>query len=134
MTDPRHSWIRSPFVGVVLGFFAGGLVVLLFERLGHLVVGTGDLTNPASITGPMFASVLIAWVLGTGAAGAVATYWARAKSLIPAAIAGLVLLAGAITNILAFPHPVWMIVGAIVLMPAAAILAGRGVARRGLAS
>ena len=82
----------------------------------------GDLS---SVTTPMFLSVLVAWVLGSAVAGAVATRWSDARSALPGAIAGAVLLAGAVSNLFVIPHPIWMAVGAVVLMPLAAYMAAR---------
>ena len=124
MAETR-SWTRSPVVGGIVGVFAGGLTVLLVESLGHRLFGTADLSDPSSITTPMFASVLVAWILGASVAGWLGTYWARSQSLVLGTVAGLVLLAGSVSNMIAIPHPTWMMVAAVVLMPAAAVLAAK---------
>lgn len=126
MTETR-SWMRSSVVGVVVGVLAGGLTVFLIEALGHALFGTGDPADVTTITSPMWASVLVAWILGSAVGGAVATYWGRSHTVRAGGIVGLVLLAGAAANMFAFPHPVWMIVGAVVLMPLAALAAARAV-------
>ena len=127
----RASWFTHPVVGGVLGVFAGALVILLIESAGHLLLGTADPAVPGSITTPMMASVLVAWVAGAFTAGMVATIWTGSRTILPGAIAGLVLLSASVATMMAIPHPVWMMVGAVVLMPAAAWLAGRArVARR----
>jgi hypothetical protein len=127
MAESR-SWVRSSFIGIVVGVLAGGLTVFLIEALGHAVFGTGDPTDLTAITTPMWASVLVAWILGSAVGGAVATYWGRSPTARAGGIVGVVLLAGAVANMFAFPHPVWMVVGAVVLMPLAALGAARGVA------
>jgi len=106
-----------------VGTFAGGLTVLLGESAGHALFGTVEPGDLASVTGPMFASVLVAWVLGSVVGGVVATVWTRARSYIPGVVVGLVLLAGAMSNMFVIPHPWWMMIGAVVLMPGAACLA-----------
>ena len=121
----KGSWTRSPIVGGIVGVFAGGLTILLVQSLGHRLFGTGDLTDPSSITTPMFASVLVAWILGASVAGWLGTYWARSQSTVLGTIAGLVLLAGSVSNMIAIPHPTWMMIAAVVLMPVAAIVAAR---------
>ena len=121
----RRGWMRSPLVGVVMGVLAGGLAVFLMEGLGHRLFGTADPGDLSSVTTPMFLSVLVAWVLGSAVAGAVATRWSDARSALPGAIAGAVLLAGAVSNLFVIPHPIWMAVGAVVLMPLAAYMAAR---------
>lgn len=125
----RMGWIRSRTVGAVVGVFAGGIAILLLESAGHRLLGTAGPGDLSSVTGSMFAAVLVAWLVGAATAGAVATYWARASTPVAGAVAGLVLLAGAVANFFAFPHPLWMIVAAVVGMPAAA-LAGAALARR----
>lgn len=120
-----RGWIRSSGVGVVIGVLAGGLVVFLVEGFGHRLFGIADPDDLSSVTTPMFVSVLIAWVLGSAVAGAVATRWSDARTPLPGAIAGAVLLAGAVSNLFVIPHPVWMAVGAVVLMPLAAYVAAR---------
>ena len=46
--------------------------------------------------------------------------------LVVGTVVGIVLLAGAVSNMFVIPHPVWMMVLAVVLMPGAAILAAKG--------
>jgi hypothetical protein len=45
-------------------------------------------------------------------------------------IVGLTLLAGAVSTMIAIPHPLWMSAAAVVLMPVAAVLAARATATR----
>lgn len=124
-----RSRIRSPVVAGIVGLFAGGLTILLLEWVGHRLFGTADLADPSTITTPMFASVLVAWVVGSAVAGAVGTYWARATTITVGLVLGLLLVAGAFSNLALAPHPAWMMISATVLMPTAAILAARIVAR-----
>lgn len=121
----RRPWYASPVAGGVIGVFAGGLTIMLLEAGAHQVVGTADPTNPASITTPMFLSVVVAWIAGCFVAGTVATIWSRAQSATPAVVAGLVLLAGAVMNFVTIPHPAWVMAAAFLLMPATAWMAAR---------
>jgi hypothetical protein len=121
----NRKWYASPVVAGIVGVFAGGLTILLLESAGHVLFGTADPVDPSTITGPMFASVLVAWVVGCYVAGTVATLWTGSTSMTPGIVAGLVLLGGAVMNIIALPHPMWLVVAAFVLMPAAAFLAAR---------
>lgn len=123
MSKRWKRWITSSVAGAVVGIFAGGLAVLLGESAGHALFGTVEPGDLASVTGPMFASVLVAWVLGSAVGGVVATVWTRARSYVPGVVVGLVLLAGAVSNMFVIPHPWWMMIGAVVLMPGAAYLA-----------
>lgn len=119
------SWTRHPILAGVTGVLAGALAIALFEWLGHQWLGQPDLAKPESITTTMFASVLVAWVVGAGTAALVATAWSGGRSLVPGLVAAGVLLAGSVATMFAFPHPGWMVVGALVLMPAAAWLGAR---------
>lgn len=125
--NSKGNWVRSSFVGGVVGVFAGGLTIFLIESLGHAVLGTADPTDLSTVTVPMFASVLVAWIVGSIVAGALATYWARSSSPILGFVTGLILLAAAVSNMFVIEHPLWMVVGAVVLMPLAAVLAARSV-------
>lgn len=119
------SWTRHPVIAGVVGVLAGAHVIALVEWLGHQWLGKADVAQPATITAPMFASVLLAWVLGAGTAALVATAWAGGRSRVPGLVAAGVLVAGSVATMFAIPHPAWMIAGALVLMPAAAWLGAR---------
>lgn len=119
------SWVRSRFMGGVIGVFSGGLTILLLESLGHGLFGSVDPSDLTSVTGAMWGSVLVSWIVGAWIAGALATYWAKATRASLGLVVGLILLAGAVSNMVAFPHPVWMMAGAVVLMPTAAVVAAR---------
>ena len=125
----KQGWARSPFVGGVIGVFAGGLTIFLLEAVGHMLFGTVDPADLESVPDAMFGPVLVAWIVGSAVAGAAATLWARSTSLVLGVVVGLVLLAAAVSNMLVLPHPVWMMVAAVLLMPAAAITAARYSAR-----
>lgn len=118
-----QGWTRSKPVAGLVGGFAGGIVILLLESAGHRLLGTAGPGDLAAVTPAMFASVLVAWLVGSAVAGALATYWARASTVGLGAVVGVVLLGGAVANFIAFPHPMWMIVAAVVGMPAAAVWA-----------
>ncbi len=125
MANTRATWVRSKLVAGLVGLFAGGITILLIESAGHAAFGTADPANLDAVTVPMFLSVLAAWTVGSGVAGAVATYWSGAATGGLALGMGLILLAGAVSNMLVIPHPVWLVVAAVVLMPLTAWMAGR---------
>jgi hypothetical protein len=118
-------WTRHPLIAGVIGVLAGALVIALVEWLSHQWLGTVDVARPETISVPMFASVLVAWVLGAGTAALVATAWNGGRSLGPGLVAAGVLVAGSVATMFAIPHPGWMVAGALVLMPAAAWLGAR---------
>lgn len=119
------SWIRHPVLAGVIGVLAGAVTIALLEWLGGLWLGRADLARPSTISPPMFAGVLLAWVLGAGTAALVATAWCGGRSRVPGLVAAGVLMAGSAATMLAIPHPGWMVAGALVLMPAAAWLGAR---------
>lgn len=119
------AWTRHPFLAGLVGVFAGALAIALTEWLAHQLLGPVDLKQPGSIGSPMFASVLVAWVLGAGTAARVASAWHRRASRVPGLAAAGVLMSGSVVTLFALPHPTWMIAGALLLMPAAAWLGSR---------
>ncbi len=119
------AWTRHPFIAGLVGVLAGGVLIALIEWMGHQWLGRADLSRSETITPTQFGSVLVAWVLGAGWAALVATAWSGGGSRIPGLVAAGVLLAGSVATMFAIPHPVWMVVGALVLMPAAAWLGTR---------
>ena len=121
----RASWTRHPVLAGVVGVLAGGITIALVEWLGHQWFGTAQLTAPATIGTPLFAAVLVGWVLGAGVAARVATAWSGGRSAVPGLVVAGVLLAGSVATMLSFPHPVWVVAGALLLMPAAAWLGAR---------
>jgi hypothetical protein len=125
----QRSWMAHPVVGGIVGVFAGGLTVMLCEVLGHALFGTADPNDLSTITTPMLASVLASWILGAAVAGFVATHWTGARSIWPGTISALVLFAGSVATLFAIPHPVWMTVATVALMPAAGWLAASSSAR-----
>ena len=129
MENSGRGWIRSPVVGGILGVFTGGLVVLVVETIGHQLLGTAGPGDLSKVTMPMFAAVLVAWILGCAAGGWMATYWSQTTSSVTGTVVGLVLLAGSVANFFAFPHPIWLMISAVILMPLAAFM-GASKARR----
>lgn len=125
------SWTRHPVLAGLIGVLAGGLTIALVEWLGHQWLGTADVARPETISTALFASVLVAWVLGAGAAAGVATAWNGGRSPLPGLVAAGLLLAGSGATMFAIPHPVWMVAGALLLMPAAAWLGVRSRLQRG---
>lgn len=118
-------WLNHPVVAGIVGVFAGGLAIALIEWLGHQWLGPVQPGSGAVIGDAMFGAVLLAWIVGAGVAGAVATLWSGRRTALPGVLGGLVLLAGSVATMFAFPHPGWVIAGALLLMPAAAWLGAR---------
>lgn len=113
--------IRS-ILSVVAGVLVAGLVVFVTEAIGHLVFpppeGT-DLSDPEALAAimdqiPLGAkiAVLVAWFLGVLAGCFTALKISRGVSWTGLAVAAVMLAMMGMT-LIAIPHPVWMIIGAV---------------------
>lgn len=120
-------------VAVVAGLVAAFAVVFVCEALGHMLYPPPpglDINNPDDQkrmmevipTGAKVA-VVIAWFLGTLAGSLVAVKIGQ-RPFYAWVIAAITILLGIITTMM-FPHPVWMIVAAVVLPVLAGVLAIR---------
>ena len=113
---------------VVLGLLMGVFVVAAGEMVGHALWPPPpglDATNPEHLARLMqeipkaaLVAVVVSWALGAFAGGAVA---ARVgKSIGPAIIVGVILLAAGVMTMIQIPHPAWMwACGVLVPIPAA---------------
>jgi hypothetical protein len=132
------SFLRS-VLAVVAGVIVAGLFIVGIETIGHRLYPPPaelDLKNPEALRDmvrsmPLAAigSVLLAWVIGALAGAWVAARIAMQWRVGHAGVIGAVILAGAAANMLMIPHPAWMWVGALVLIPLAAYAGGRWATR-----
>ena len=124
-------------LAVVGGLAVAVLAIFAIEMLGHSLYPLPpdvDLTNPealraaaAAIPTAAYALVLMGWLIGACLGGFVAVKLIRGASTRPALIVGALILAGAIYNMVTMPHPVWMVVGAVLgIIPAALVGGGLG--------
>ena len=115
--------VRS-VLGIVAGVFAGVLVIALVESLGHGIFPPPeglDLKDPGALQSVMSEipfgaklAVLIAWGLGV-LVGALVSLRIGSNNAINAWAVGIILFAFAVTTMLAIPHPVWMMIGAVIV-------------------
>lgn len=121
--------IRS-MLGVVAGVIVGGLVIMAIEALNSVLfplpagVDIADrqaLSAAIADAGPhVLIGVLVAWALGTFIGAWVAVRIGARGPRLHAVLVGLILLALAVVNMLAIPHPTWFwIVGVLLFIPAA---------------
>ena len=120
-------------LGVIAGFVVAILCVLAIEALGHSLYPPPagiDATDPADQKRLMAvmpdaakAFVIAGWFLGALLGGLVANKVAR-RALAGWIVAALIVAGGAYSMV-AFPHPMWMIVGGVLLPLVAAWLAQR---------
>lgn len=121
-------------VAVFLGWAASLVVIVAMEALSHhlfpLPPGS-DVWNASQLAaaGPAIPSgalalVLAGWMAGALAGGFLAGRLVQRRQHAHAVAVGLVVLASAIWTMLTLPHPAWMWVASILLIPAAGWVGG----------
>jgi hypothetical protein len=126
-------------LGVIAGLAVMFVVIMCIEYLGHRLYPPPagiDPRNPADVSAmlaaaPMgaLASIVVAWIVGAFAGGAVAAAVSRRWPKSAATVVALVVLAGVVAMILQIPgHPPWMAAMGL-LLPLPAALAGAWLAR-----
>jgi len=123
------------FLSVIAGVAAGVLVVFAGDYLSHLIYPPPANLNyndtealkayVMSISTYMWAIMLGYWLLSSLLGGFVAGKLNPQDWKISALFTGLLLLAGAASNFVAIPHPLWMMVAAVILYLPAAWLGGK---------
>ena len=128
-----------PFARSFVAVMAGMVVAVTIVSVGDLVAGTihplpagfdmGDMAqvraHAAAAPWSAMLTVLVGWILAPFAGGLVASrVSARSRRQYAWVIAG-VMLAATLANLRALPHPAWMVVGALIGVPAAGWLAAR---------
>ena len=108
-------------LAVVAGAVIGVVVIAIVESIGHMIFPPPegvDVKDPEQLKSVMDkipvgakAAVLVAWGLGVFAGGAVARFIAHAPYA--AWIVAAILFAGAAWTMFMIPHPLWMVLGAI---------------------
>lgn len=136
MKGHRKKAMLKNILGIIAGLATGVIVIMLVEGLGHMIYpppeGT-DLKDPEALkaimhTIPLGAkiAVLVAWGLGVFTGGYVAGRIAENKTY-PTLIVTMLLFAGAAATLIMIPHPLWMVIGAILVT-----IAGLGLAKKAL--
>lgn len=134
MNNPMVRGILASIAGVVIA----GITVGLVESLGHMIFPPPeglDLNNPDDLETLMTViplgakiAVLVAWFVGA-LAGILAAGWIGRGTIPGWVVAAFMLIASVVTTQM-FPHPIWMIAGAVVLPIIAKLLADRLIAKR----
>ena len=127
-------------LGVLIGVIAGGLVIALVESAGHMIFPPPEgvnLKDPEELKSIMQeipvgakAAVLVAWGLGVFAGGVVARVISRRAVYAAWVVAG-VLFAGAAWTMVMIPHPLWMMIGAVLVTLAGGFAANKITPARG---
>mgnify|MGYP005843554987 CR=1 FL=1 len=132
--------ILRSIAGVFVGMLAASLLIFVIEAAGHAVFplpGDIDATDlqairaaaeAGRIPAAAMAAVLVGWAVGAFAGAWIAAKVAGRMSLIHGSVVGGIILSGSVANLTMIPSPIWMWVGAFVLVPgavyAAALAAG----------
>jgi len=110
-------------LATIAGILIGGIIIGIVESIGHMIYPPPegvDMKDPEQIKtimhtipfGAKFA-VLVAWFLGI-LGGGIAAVLISGRKAMPALIVAVVLLALAVVTMVMIPHPVWMMIGAVV--------------------
>ncbi len=134
--------VLKKILALIVGLVVCIATVALLEQLSHSLflstsASTADAHDPSVATTYMknlpvvaYLMVLLAWVAGTAAGIAVASLILRRVSrLFVPLITGMMLLS-TIANFYLLPHPWWLMVAAVVLIPLAGIYTGLTLGRR----
>ena len=121
-------------LAIVLALVLGGACVLAIEVLGHKlypIPESFDMSDMQQVaeyvrTAPAgaLAFVLLAQSAGSFVGGLTASVVAKAKKMRMAGIYGIIALVLAMVNVLAIPHPVWMVALALLLPIPVALVGG----------
>lgn len=121
-------------LSVLAGVVVAVLLVFVMEKVGHYVfppppdVDFGDPESLKTLAGRMpfgaLLSVILAYGVGAFTGGTVAIHLSRLHVAWPAWVVAGVVLLFAVLTMLSFPHPVWFMVMAVLVIPAAGYGAG----------
>ena len=128
-----HPVLRR-ILAAIAGVIVSGIVIAAIEYLGHsLFLGQSvmpDVNDEAAVRDyaaqlPLGAlvSLLVAWTAGTYAGSFVACRIAQTRVHLSAIAVGLFVLLATVMNFFQFPHPMWLMIGAFLLIPVASWLA-----------
>lgn len=117
-------------LAVVAGCVLSVLVVAGLEALGHQIYPPPagvDLRDPAAMRTVIarmpagaFVILVSGWILGAGLGAWLATRLSGTGKAWPGGVVGGVTLAATVINLFTIPHPVWVVVAALIGIPLAA--------------
>ena len=132
--------MTNRLLAVLAGVIAGVFVIFLGDILIHALFPAPDYLNMRNKTDaikaielmPFIALVIMLfyWLLSSFIGGLVAGKIAKTNWQLPTIFTGIVLLMAAVYNMISIPHPIWMVVIAIVLYGPAAYYGGRMVNKK----
>ncbi|WP_027420111.1 hypothetical protein [Crocinitomix catalasitica] len=127
MTNRLLAVLAGTIAGVLVIFLGDILIHTLFPAPGYLDMRIkGDVEKAIELM-PIMALVLMLfyWLLSSFIGGLVAGKIAKHNWQLPTIFTGIVLLMAAVFNMISIPHPIWMVIIAIVLYVPAAYYGGK---------
>ena len=132
--------VMKKILALLVGLFVCVATVALIEQLNHSLFAPAielNTQDPAAERAYMqnlpvvaYLLVLLAWITGTFTGISVASLIVkRVSRLFMPVITGMMLLS-TVANFYLLPHPIWLMVATVVLIPAAGILTGLWLSRR----
>ncbi len=127
-------------LAVFLGWAASLFVIVVVETAGHALypmpAGADIWRQPELAVGLAIPAgammlVILGWALGALAGGFLAGRLVQARQEAHALAVALLILGSAVWTMLTLPHPAWVWVASVVLVPGAGWLGGRLAIRRG---
>lgn len=121
-------------LAVVSGVVASSLVILAIEAASHALLANGVVmpdvndadavrTYADSMSFAQLASLLVAWCAGSFVGSSVGIWLAKGSEKTVSLVVGAFVLGATVMNFFQFPHPTWLMVSAVVLIPVASWLA-----------
>ncbi|MEY3385365.1 MAG: hypothetical protein RIR53_176 [Bacteroidota bacterium] len=121
-------------LAVVAGVVASSLVILAIEDASHALLSNGVVmpdvndadavrTYADSMSFAQLASLLVAWCAGSFVGSSVGIRLAGGAERTVSLVVGAFVLGATVMNFFQFPHPTWLMVSAVVLIPVASWLA-----------
>lgn len=121
-------------LSISAGVIASGLVIAALEMFGHALFMDGAPMPPSadpaavqayakSLSFGALASLLVAWCAGAYIGSMVAIRIAGGSERMMTLVVGGFILAATVMNFFQFPHPAWLMISAIILIPTCAWLA-----------
>ena len=125
-------------LSIVFGLIAAVVTISLVESIGHAMfpVPAIDMSSPdalknfmASIPTGAIAMVLVGWIVGAFIGGVIASLIDKENSFRNSIVIGVIILVLSVINLVMLPSPIWMWIGAIILIVPFAIAGNRLVAK-----
>jgi sorbitol-specific phosphotransferase system component IIBC len=123
------------FLAVLVGLVAATAIVFGADQISHLLHPPPQNLSFSnreaieiymlSVPFPAFLPMFSGWIFSSFLGAFVAAKISLHRKMVPGLITGGILFIGAMVNLFSIPHPMWMMVGAILLYMPAAFLGGK---------